>query len=49
MYMDHDRSNSWLFFGKTQTNTVNIEEVEIVAPNVQGAGWDLTARAMQKH
>lgn len=33
---------------KPQTNTVNIEEVEIVAPNVQGAGWDLTARAMQK-
>ena len=32
---------------KSQTNTVNIEEVEIVAPNVQGAGWDLTARAMQ--
>lgn len=33
---------------KSETNTVNIEEVEIVAPNVQGAGWDLTARAMQK-
>ena len=32
---------------KSETNTVNIEEVEIVAPNVQGAGWDLTARAMQ--
>ena len=49
MYMDHDRSNSWLFCRKTYTNKVNIEEVEIVAPNVQGAGWDLTARAMQKH
>ena len=33
---------------KSQMNTVNIEEVEIVAPNVPGAGWDLTARAMQK-
>lgn len=33
---------------KSQTNIVNIDEVEIVAPNVQGAGWDLTARAMQK-
>lgn len=33
---------------KTHTNKVDIEEVEIVAPNVQGAGWDLTARAMQK-
>ncbi|MEX0416044.1 tripartite tricarboxylate transporter substrate binding protein [Bacillus sp. C30] len=33
---------------KTHTNKMNIEEVEIVAPNVQGAGWDLTARAMQK-
>ncbi|KMN47084.1 tripartite tricarboxylate transporter substrate binding protein [Bacillus sp. LK2] len=33
---------------KSQTNTVNIDKVEIVAPNVQGAGWDLTARAMQK-
>lgn len=33
---------------KSETNTVNIEEVEIVAPNVQGAGWDLTARAMKK-
>ncbi|MGN7196750.1 tripartite tricarboxylate transporter substrate binding protein [Bacillus mycoides] len=33
---------------KTHKNKVNIEEVEIVAPNVQGAGWDLTARAMQK-
>lgn len=33
---------------KPQTNTVNIDKVEIVAPNVQGAGWDLTARAMQK-
>ncbi len=34
---------------KSQTNTVNIDKVEIVAPNVQGAGWDLTARAMQKN
>ncbi|MED1565609.1 tripartite tricarboxylate transporter substrate binding protein [Bacillus paramycoides] len=33
---------------KPQTNKVNIDEVEIVAPNVPGAGWDLTARAMQK-
>ncbi|PGZ09660.1 hypothetical protein COE30_07635 [Bacillus cereus] len=33
---------------KPQMSTVNIEEVEIVVPNVQGAGWDLTARAMQK-
>ncbi|HDR7613271.1 TPA: tripartite tricarboxylate transporter substrate binding protein [Bacillus mycoides] len=33
---------------KTHTNKMNIDEVEIVAPNVQGAGWDLTARAMQK-
>lgn len=33
---------------KTNTNKVNIDKVEIVAPNVQGAGWDLTARAMQK-
>ena len=33
---------------KKKKNKVNIEEVEIVAPNVQGAGWDLTARAMQK-
>lgn len=33
---------------KSQKNKVNIEGVEIVAPNVQGAGWDLTARAMQK-
>ncbi len=33
---------------KSHTNTVNIDKVEIVAPNVQGAGWDLTARAMQK-
>ncbi|PGD66086.1 tripartite tricarboxylate transporter substrate binding protein [Bacillus wiedmannii] len=33
---------------KSQTNTVNIDKVEIIAPNVQGAGWDLTARAMQK-
>lgn len=32
---------------KSHTNTVNIDKVEIVAPNVQGAGWDLTARAMQ--
>ncbi len=34
---------------KSHTNKVNIDKVEIVAPNVQGAGWDLTARAMQKH
>ncbi|MCE0554523.1 hypothetical protein LQK80_25860 [Bacillus thuringiensis] len=27
---------------------MSIDKVEIVAPNVQGAGWDLTARAMQK-
>ncbi len=33
---------------KSHTNKVNIDKVEIVAPNVQGAGWDLTARAMQK-
>ena len=33
---------------KSYTNKVNIDKVEIVAPNVQGAGWDLTARAMQK-
>ncbi|NWK71154.1 tripartite tricarboxylate transporter substrate binding protein [Bacillus paramycoides] len=33
---------------KNHTNKVNIDKVEIVAPNVQGAGWDLTARAMQK-
>ena len=32
---------------KSYTNKVNIDKVEIVAPNVQGAGWDLTARAMQ--
>ncbi|UIJ67283.1 tripartite tricarboxylate transporter substrate binding protein [Bacillus cereus] len=32
----------------SHTNKVNIDKVEIVAPNVQGAGWDLTARAMQK-
>ena len=32
---------------KSETNKVNIDKVEIVAPNVQGAGWDLTARAMQ--
>ena len=32
---------------KSHTNTVNIDKLEIVAPNVQGAGWDLTARAMQ--
>ena len=48
MYMDYGRSNSWLFLGKSHTNKVNIDKVEIVAPNVQGAGWDLTARAMQK-
>ena len=34
---------------KSHTNKVNIDKLEIVAPNVQGAGWDLTARAMQKH
>ncbi len=34
---------------KSETNKVNIDKVEIVAPNVQGAGWDLTARAMQKN
>ncbi len=33
---------------KSHTNKVNIDKLEIVAPNVQGAGWDLTARAMQK-
>ncbi len=33
---------------KSHTNKVNIDKVEIVAPNVQGAGRDLTARAMQK-
>ena len=38
MYMDHDRSNSWLFLETSHTNTVNIDKVEIVAPNVQGAG-----------
>ena len=32
---------------KSHTNKVNIDKLEIVAPNVQGAGWDLTARAMQ--
>ena len=48
MYMDHDRSNSGLFLGKSHTNKVNIDKLEIVAPNVQGAGWDLTARVMQK-
>ncbi len=34
---------------KSHTNKVNIDKLEIVAPNVQGAGWDLTARAMQKN
>lgn len=30
------------------TNKIDIDQVELVAPNVVGAGWDLTARAMQK-
>lgn len=39
---------NWLFRKKTYNNKMNIEEIEIVASNVQGAGWDLTAWAMQK-
>ncbi|MGG0760976.1 tripartite tricarboxylate transporter substrate binding protein [Bacillus paramycoides] len=47
---------TWIIIGvmagcsseKSHTNKVNIDKVEIVAPNVPGAGWDLTARAMQK-
>ncbi|MBC6972773.1 tripartite tricarboxylate transporter substrate binding protein [Bacillus sp. Xin] len=30
------------------TNKIDIDQVEFVAPNVAGAGWDLTARAIQK-
>ncbi|PFY91643.1 tripartite tricarboxylate transporter substrate binding protein [Bacillus pseudomycoides] len=30
------------------TNKIDIDQVEFVAPNVVGAGWDLTARAMQR-
>ncbi|PGC52982.1 tripartite tricarboxylate transporter substrate binding protein [Bacillus pseudomycoides] len=30
------------------TNKIDIDQVEFVAPNVAGAGWDLTARAMQR-
>ena len=44
MYMDHDRSTS----GCSSKTKSKHRKVEIVAPNVPGAGWDLTARAMQK-
>lgn len=30
------------------TDKIDIDQVELVAPNVVGAGWDLTARAMQR-
>lgn len=30
------------------TAKIDIDQVELVAPNVVGAGWDLTARAMQR-
>ncbi|PED07206.1 tripartite tricarboxylate transporter substrate binding protein [Bacillus pseudomycoides] len=37
------------FLEKPQaTNKIDIDQVEFVAPNVAGAGWDLTARAMQR-
>ena len=42
--MDHDRVIAGCSSEKSHTNKVNIDKLEIVAPNVQGAGWDLTAR-----
>ncbi|WOE47170.1 hypothetical protein Q5P00_05460 [Bacillus thuringiensis] len=33
---------------RSHTNKMSIDKVEIVAPNVQGAGWDLTARRCKK-